>query len=142
MVVVILVVSASVVLTAILLFIPKVLSEYYTSKGVDAEVLGWDPSTGNLSTRIRRETATLKTTVRINPPETTAYVKVAREDEFGAKTPMIVKLSGPEDESWESAFCVGDTVRLTSDRFDVSRTKIGGTLDAKFVQKTNDETCE
>ena len=120
----------------------RMLRKHYVSKDVNAEVLNWNPDNGELKVRVRKETTVLTTTIPVNPPETSTYVKVAGVNEEGSEIIEIVKLTGAKEGAWKHAFCVGDTVRLTSDGFDISSAKIGQTLDVSFIQKTNDTTCE
>ncbi len=118
------------------------LQKRYVSRDVDGEVLSWNPANGELKVKIQRNSAVLTTTVPVNPPENAAYIRKIGNDEDGLEVAVSSELTGPGDEAWENAFCVGDVVRLTSREFDVTRVEIGETLRVDFVQKINDAICE
>ena len=103
--------------------------------------MDWQPERGILEVRIIKNSKISTTKIPINPPENTVYIRTPIEDENGNEIADIHSLVGPEDEFWLTAFCIGDKVRLTSDSFNISRTKIGEILEVKYIQKTNKTLC-
>lgn len=124
------------------LFGGKLLTNRYVSRDVDGEVLDWNPLNGELKVKIPRGSTVITTTVPVNLPGTTSYVMHAGFDGDGLKAVTRAGLSGPDDELWDKAFCVGDIVRLTSDEFDVSKVEIKERLEVTYVQKINEVLCK